>query len=183
MIVGITCGGPALVERITAALEAGLDRVLIREPALPAGVEALARTWHGRVVLHARMPGAAELARALPVALHQPADGPTPTGVLWSRSTHSREEATAAMAAGAAWVLLSPIWVSPSKPGDLRPPLGAEALGWTRGAVALGGVRPDRIAACRAAGAIGVAGMGGLFGAPDVARAAAAWRAAWDAAA
>ncbi len=180
MIVGITCGGPDLVPRVRDALAAGIDRVLVREPALPAGIDAVALDHPGRVVLHTRMPGARDRAGALPVGLHFASDAPRATWTgTFSVSTHSVEEARLAREAGAAWVLLSPIWPSPSKPGDTRPALGVAVLGAVGGCVALGGVTPARVAACRAAGAYGVAGLGGIFGAADVAEAVRAWRAAW----
>ena len=186
MIVGITQGGPDLVARLRDALAAGLDRALVREDALPAGIEALALDHPGRVVLHARMPEALAAAARLPVGVHFAS---TASPAAWrgaasfSVSTHTVAEARAAAAAGAAWVLLSPIWPSPSKPGDTRRPLGVGVLGDAPRAVALGGVSAARVAACRAAGAHGAAGMGGIFGAPDVATAVAAWRAAWAGAA
>jgi thiamine-phosphate pyrophosphorylase len=180
VIVGITCGGDQLPARIAAALEAGIDHVLVREPALPDGVATLALAWPGRLVLHARMAGAEALSTRLPVGLHLSATMPVCTRPgVWSVSTHSVAEARRARDAGAAWVLLSPIWRSPSKPGDERPPLGIAVLGEVAGAVALGGVDPSRVAACRDAGAHGVAGMGGLFGVTDIRAAVTAWQAAW----
>lgn len=169
MIVGITCGGADLEARVRDALAAGIDHVLVREDVLPAWVERVADP---RIVLHRRMgehPG---------FAVHY-SSAPQPWGGVFSVSTHSVVEAERAMAAGARWVLLSPIWPSPSKPGDRRPALGTGVLA-TPGAVALGGVSTERVALCRAAGAAGVAGMGGIFGARDVAEAVGQWRAAWD---
>ncbi|MDP2304869.1 MAG: thiamine phosphate synthase [Pseudomonadota bacterium] len=180
MIVGITCGGPDLYDRVRAALVAGIDRVIVRESALPPGLAALAEAWPYRLVLHTRMPGALDLAANLPVSLHYASDVAPPFGAgPFSVSAHSPAEVRRARAAGASWALLSPIWRSPSKPTDRRRPLGVSALR-VEGAVALGGVSPERVGRCRAAGAQGVAGMGGIFGAPDVAEAVGAWRAAWD---
>ncbi len=180
MIVGITCGGPALLARVRDALDAGLDRVIVREPVLPDGLDALAERWPHRVVLHARMPGAGALASRLPVSLHYASDM-APGAGAFSVSAHSAAEVRCARAAGASWALLSPIWRSPSKPGDQRRPLGVRVLR-VEGAVALGGVTPARVPRCRAAGAVGVAGMGGIFGARDVAAAVGAWVSAWDSA-
>ncbi|MDP2312309.1 MAG: thiamine phosphate synthase [Pseudomonadota bacterium] len=200
MIVGITCGGDDLLGRVRAALAAGIDHVIVREAALPAGLAPIAEAWPHRLVLHARMPGAVALAAELPVRLHFASDVPPASGCAsadsvrdprsgsergpargFSVSAHSPEEVRRACAAGADWALLSPIWRSPSKPTDTRPPLGVGVLG-VGGAVALGGVDPTRVALCRAAGALGVAGMGGIFGARDVAEAVNAWRSAWGAA-
>ncbi len=168
MIVGITCGGADLEARVRDALAAGIDHVLLREDVLPAWLD---RLHDPRLVLHRRMgerPG---------FAVHY-SSAPQAWAGTFSVSTHSVAEAERAMAAGARWVLLSPIWPSPSKPDDRRPALGMGVLG-TPGAVALGGVSTERVAACRAAGATGVAGMGGLFGARDVAEAVRRWREAW----
>jgi thiamine-phosphate pyrophosphorylase len=180
MIVGITCGGPDLPARMRDALAAGLDVLLVREDALPAGLDALAEAWPGRVALHTRMPGAEALAARLPVALHVASTVPVEAwpASAFSVSAHTPEEVRRARAAGASWAFLSPIWRSPSKPGDTRPALGVAVLR-EPGAVALGGVSLARVALCRAAGAHGVAGMGGLFGARDVAEAVGAWRNAW----
>jgi len=182
VIIGITCGGPDLPARMRDALAAGLDVLVVREDALPSGLDALAEAWPGRVVLHTRMPGAAALAARLPVALHLASTVPVEAWPSrgFSVSAHTREEVRRARAAGASWAFLSPIWPSPSKPGDTRPPLGLTAL-QEPGAVALGGVDSARVPLCRAAGAHGVAGMGGIFGARDVAEAVGAWRAAWGA--
>jgi thiamine-phosphate pyrophosphorylase len=184
VIVGITCGGPDLSARIERALEAGLDRVIVRETTIPTGVRVLAGRWPRRVVLHARMPGARESGLPVHLSGDQLAEvlaGAAPPPGPWSASAHSGDEVRAALAAGAAWALLSPIWRSPSKPEDRRPPLGLDVLRGTQGAVALGGVSLERVHLCREAGAAGVAGMGGIFGAPDVATAVRAWRVAWDA--
>jgi len=179
MIVGITCGGPDLVERVRAALEAGIDRVIVRESVLPRGLDTMAEAWPYRLVLHTRMPGAVALAPNLPVALHYAGDVRLAVRTNpFSVSAHSPEEVDHALGMGATWALLSPIWRSPSKPADRRRPLGLSVLR-TAGAVALGGVSAERVGRCRAAGARGVAGMGGLFGARDVAEAVTAWRAAW----
>lgn len=180
MIVGVTCGGPDLYARVRAALEAGIDRVIVRENALPAHIDSLAAVWPDRLVLHTRMPGAVELAERLPVSLHHASDVvPGVSRIPFSVSAHSAAEVQQALARGAVWALLSPIWRSPSKPADRRPPLGVGVL-HVRGAVALGGVTLERVPLCRAAGALGAAGMGGIFGARDVAEAVAEWRRAWD---
>jgi thiamine monophosphate synthase len=113
---------------------------------------------------------------ALHVASTVPAEAWPTRG--FSVSAHTPEEVRRARTAGASWAFLSPIWRSPSKPGDTRPALGVAVLS-EPGAVALGGVSLARVALCRAAGAHGVAGMGGIFGARDVAEAVGAWRNAW----
>jgi thiamine-phosphate pyrophosphorylase len=92
--------------------------------------------------------------------------------VLIGASAHSPDEAAALLQAGADYVTLSPVFASLSKPG-YGPALGlaglAEAAARARGAViALGGVTPENAASCLAAGARGIAVMGGVMRAADV---------------
>lgn len=169
-LIGITDGAdPA---RVRAAVAAGLPCVLLRANPLPHALLDLPV----QLVLHARDPDAHALATAHGFGLHLAADGDvarvrrTFRGLL-SQSTHSPDAARAALAAGADWVFLSPIYRPTSKPDDLRPPLGPDALAGIGPVVALGGVTPGRVAACRAAGAIAVAVLGGIFDAADPAAA------------
>jgi thiamine-phosphate pyrophosphorylase len=76
-------------------------------------------------------------------------------------SAHSVEEARAAQAEGADFVLFGPVYDTPSK-RSYGPPQGVEAL--TRVATALtiplfaiGGITPEQVGEVRAAGAQGVA--------------------------
>jgi len=93
------------------------------------------------------------------------------------RSCHDREGLLAAARAGADWATLSPVRAPWSKPAAFPPhgphgPLGVDGF---RAAVAgielpvfaLGGVGPDLVPALRAAGAHGVATIGGLVGQGD----------------
>ncbi len=133
----------------------------------------------GRIVLHDRMPGAREMAVTLGLGLHlRGSDDPARADVRTARarhpfllgaSTHSPEEARAALRAGADYVLLSPIWPSPSKPDDARTPLGAEVFDALRGlpVLALGGLTPERLSLARSNGAWGGAAMGALFDAKE----------------
>ncbi len=57
-VIVVTAGGDDLVPRVWRLCEAGAE-VLVRESALPAGLPL------DRVILHARMPGAGEVAAAL----------------------------------------------------------------------------------------------------------------------
>ncbi len=188
-LLGITCGGEALTERVDVAIAAGID-VLVREPALNEAWIAWFSTFAhrragvshprngaviGRIVLHDRMPGARAMAVTLGLGLHlRGSDDPAREDVRAARgrhpfllgaSTHSPEEARAALRAGADYVLLSPIWPSPSKPDDARTPLGAEVFDALRGlpVLALGGLTPERLTLARAEGAWGGAAMGALF--------------------
>jgi thiamine-phosphate pyrophosphorylase len=100
-------------------------------------------------------------------------------------SVHSPREAAAAAKAGADYVTLSPIYATASKPG-YGPALGLRGLADSSGAglpvVALGGLGPEAIGSCRAAGAAGFAIMGGLMRAEDPAGATRALLSAWSAA-
>lgn len=86
-------------------------------------------------------------------------------------SCHSRDEIAAAAAAGADYATFSPIFLTDSKPG-YGPALGLEAL---RAAcadtllpiLALAGIDADNAGLCRAAGASGIAVMGGVMRAAD----------------
>ncbi|MBM4283497.1 MAG: thiamine phosphate synthase [Deltaproteobacteria bacterium] len=70
--------------------------------------------------------------------------------------------------ADADYATLSPVFPPASKPDDTRAPLGPAALtGHTTPVFALGGVDAPRARACVAAGAHGVAVLGGVMGARD----------------
>jgi thiamine-phosphate pyrophosphorylase len=103
-------------------------------------------------------------------------------GALIGISAHTPVEVEAAAKAGADYVTLSPIYPTASKPG-YGPALGLGGIATARRAglpvVALGGITPDRIPACRDAGAAGIAVMGGLMRAPDPVAAARTILTAW----
>jgi thiamine-phosphate pyrophosphorylase len=85
-------------------------------------------------------------------------------------SAHEPDEARDAAAAGASYVMLSPVFSTDSKPAV--PPRGVDwlravARGLPVPAFALGGLTPERVAAVRAAGAHGVAAVAALGAAPD----------------
>ncbi len=88
-------------------------------------------------------------------------------------STHSLEEAQAAARASADYVTFSPVFQSISKPG--YGPTSAEGLEALRAVaqavnvpvIALGGVTPQNVPLCLAAGAAGVAVLGRVMGALD----------------
>lgn len=88
-------------------------------------------------------------------------------------SAHSLAECRAAARANADYATLSPVFATASKPG-YGPALGFDALHAAAEiglpVLALGGVGPEEARACRAAGAAGVAVMGGLMHAPDPAK-------------
>jgi thiamine-phosphate pyrophosphorylase len=85
-------------------------------------------------------------------------------------SAHSVADVTGAKTAGADYVTLSPIHRSASKP-DYGPALGVTAIERTAQigipVLALGGMTAENAAAARAAGAAGIAVMGGIMRADD----------------
>ncbi len=102
-------------------------------------------------------------------------------------SAHSEDEAVRAGDAGADYVTLSPIYLTDSKPG-YGPALGPATLGRIARAagipvLAMGGVGPENAVACMAAGAAGIAVMGGVMRATDPGRAVSDLIAALDQAA
>jgi thiamine-phosphate pyrophosphorylase len=78
-------------------------------------------------------------------------------------SCHSLQEALAAEAAGANYILLGPIFATPSKL-QYGPPLGLAKLREVTSQIsipvfALGGITLDRVPPCRQNGAAGIAGI------------------------
>ena len=183
MIWAISRGQRDLVARGGAALEGGLDRLLIREAVVTAGQHDMALQYPGRVVWHARMPDAASLAASTGSGLHLPGDADVlswrrQVSVPLGKSCHSVSEARLALEAGCDWVFLSPVFAPLSKPGDERPQLGPVGL---TGVIALGGITLDRLGGCRAAGALGVATMSHILDDGDPGATARIWQARWRA--
>jgi thiamine-phosphate pyrophosphorylase len=162
---------------IAQAIAAGVDWVQIREKDLPAR-RLLALTE--AAVKHARQQGRTRVMvnDRLDVALAAHAHGVhlgtrsmpvdlvrrlAPREFVVGVSCHSLEEARAAEAAGADYLLLGPIFPTPSKL-QYGPPLGLARLREVTSQVsipviALGGITADRVAACREHGAAGIAAI------------------------
>ena len=89
-------------------------------------------------------------------------------------SVHNLDEARAAEAAGADYLLVGPVFPTASHPE--RAPLGTAGLAGIAAlglpVVAIGGITPARVAAVRGAGAYGVAAIRGLWDALEPDRAA-----------
>lgn len=170
----------ALAEKIRAAVAAGADWVQIREKDLPAriqlelvrgAVEAGGRT--GRILVNDRLD-VALAARASGVHLGgeslEPTDvirwcraGHVPRDFLIGVSCHNLEEATAAAAAGASYVIFGPVFDTPSK-RSFGPAQGIERLREVCQSVeiailAIGGITEENAAACLRAGAAGIAAI------------------------
>lgn len=163
--------GRGLVETVARCAGAGLQAVVLREldlavPLRAVLVDRLAR--HVRVIgAHRVLPGAAGVHLASAQPLTEAAGAP-----LHGRSCHDSDGVRRAAADGAAYVTISPVAPSASKPG-YGPALGVEgvtsavaAAGGTA-VYALGGVGADNAAALRAAGAHGVTVMGAVMRAED----------------
>jgi thiamine-phosphate pyrophosphorylase len=144
----------------------------MRAEDLGSCAETLQRSLPG-LILHTRTPGALECATALGLGLHISESSDWAecrrefTGVLGA-SVHSRDGLLQAQLAGLDYALLSPVFPPTSKPQDGRTPLGLEGLrsalqGLDLPVYALGGIQSGDVAGCLAAGACGVAVLGGLF--------------------
>jgi thiamine-phosphate pyrophosphorylase len=161
---------------IARAVAADVDWVQIREKALPArellslsqAAVREARQGNTRVMVNDRLDVAlaAEAhgvhlgTRSLPVDLVRTL---VPREFAVGASCHSLTEALAAQARGADYILLGPIFPTPSKL-PYGPPLGLPVLREVTAQVslpvfALGGISLDRVALCRQNGAAGIAGI------------------------
>lgn len=162
---------------IARAIAAGVDWVQIREKDLPArrlldltetAVSQARQQGTTRVVVNDRLDVAlAAHAHGVHLGTHSmPVDlvrKLAPPGFVVGVSCHSLAEARAAEAAGANYILLGPIFPTPSKL-QYGLPLGLARLREVTSQVsipvfALGGITADRVAACRENGAAGIAGI------------------------
>lgn len=139
-------------------------------------VVALAESTHCRVLVNGR----ADIAVAAGAhGVHLPSQGLQladlkswlPRGFLAGVSVHSIREGRAAAAQGADYVLLSPVFPTPSK-AHYGPPLGLEYLRRARRLLplpvfALGGIRPDNLASVLNIMPAGVAGISLFQDAPE----------------
>jgi thiamine-phosphate pyrophosphorylase len=162
---------------IARAMDAGVDWVQIREKDLPArrllglagaAVERARRAGHTRVMVNDRLDVALAAhaqgvhlgPRSMPV---ETVRSLAPNAFIVGVSCHSIEESLAAQAAGADYILLGPIFATPSKL-SYGPPLGLAKLREATAQVtipvfALGGISSDRAAICLQNGAAGIAGI------------------------
>lgn len=132
----------------------------------------------------------ADVAMASPgvVGVHLPADGlpVTDTRVLLGeealvgRSTHGAEEARRAIADGANYAFLGPVFATLTHPGTAL--LGPTSFAGLKGlpVIAIGGITPARVRVCRDAGAWGVAAITAIWDAESPGSAAEAMRVLLD---
>ncbi|MCK6504352.1 thiamine phosphate synthase [Myxococcota bacterium] len=173
------------VRELDLLARAGVDALILRLVDQP---EALAAVLGGplppglQILVRPVAAGDPQRAREHGRGLHLPDRPPAPgeEDLVVSAAAHGPEGLARAAALGCAWALLSPVFAPGSKPGDARPPLGLAGLaaacaGAPLPVLALGGISPENAAACRRAGAWGVAALGACFrdGHVDAARAAA----------
>jgi thiamine-phosphate diphosphorylase len=165
---------------VVAAVEHGARAVVLREKdlspderaALAASLRSVLKPVGGLLIAAGGLAGTSQasfvdgvhLAAADPVPAFRPA--------ILGRSCHDRAELALATGEGCDYVTVSPVFPSPSKPGYGPPlgPSGLASLAWVAGPLvyALGGVTPDRVAACRSAGAHGIAVMGAVMREPSI---------------
>jgi len=162
---------------IARAVAAGVDWVQIREKDLPArsllalteaAVKQTRQQGRTRVMVNDRLDVAlAAKAHGVHLGTHSlRADlvrRLTPREFMVGVSCHSLAEALTAQAAGADYLLLGPVFATPSKL-PYGPPLGLATLREVTLQIsipvfALGGITTDRVALCIENGAAGIAGI------------------------
>jgi thiamine-phosphate pyrophosphorylase len=144
-------------DRLDVALALGASGVHLGQESLPA------KLVRGLVAQNSLSAGGTpalqpKLVRGRPVEA-----GLVPMDFLMGVSCHSFEEARNAESAGADYVLLGPIFETPSKIA-FGPPLGLDAISAVTSrlkipVLALGGITVERVRACLDAGAAGIAGI------------------------
>jgi thiamine-phosphate pyrophosphorylase len=160
-----------LVDVVADAAMAGARAVVLREKDLPDDERARIAE-HLRVVLDP-VGGLLVMAGPRGDAVHLSSRDllPSPRPLVVGRSCHDAGEVVRAGAQGCDYVTVSPVFPTTSKPG-YGPALGPGGLtaAATGGppAYALGGVLPEHVRSCRAAGAHGVAVMGPVMRDPKI---------------
>lgn len=180
-----TAAGHSLPSLVAAAADAGARRFLFREKDLDpeprrelAAQCVRAAAGAGAALIIASDPALARELGGLEVHLASTDPAP-PEGVVWGRSCHSTPEVARARDEGAAYVTVSPVFVSAAKPG-YGPALGVAGLrravtaAQAMPVLALGGISAATCASCIATGATGVAVMSFVMSAPSPAAAVAA---------
>ena len=166
----------ALIDFLCAAIDAGVDLIQLRERdlsprallAIADAIVPVARTAGAALLINDR----ADLAAGAGAGVHLTTRSLEPKIVrqtfgddfLIGASTHSLAEATNARDGGADFVVLGPIFPTPSK-DEYGPPLGVHCLADVAAeltpfpVLALGGISIDNAQQCLRAGASGIAGI------------------------
>jgi thiamine-phosphate pyrophosphorylase len=179
-------GASPLVPHFQAAVEAGVDLIQLREKdlasrellSLAESAVGISRESNTRIVVNDRLDIALAVGAhgvhlggqsAPPEAVRRYVDNDFLVGV----SCHSMEEALRAEAGGADYILLGPVFVTPSKL-QYGPPLGLNKLSEVANRItipvlALGGITVERVRSCLEAGATGIAAIRLFQESPSVA--------------
>lgn len=187
-MIAAAAGGPtgdgSLVDRAAAAARGGIHLIQIRQPdrdargliRLVERVMTAVRGTRTRVIVNDRVDVAVAAgahgvhlrADSMPAARVR-AIAPRPFVI--GRSVHSPGEAASVTSTGAVdYLIFGTVFPSASKPGGTVSGLGALAAACqatTVPVLAIGGMRPDRLAGVAHAGAAGIAAIG-LFAEPPV---------------
>lgn len=181
--------GKPLIELVREAAAAGIDLIQVREKDLATrplvdlveSAVAAARGTPTRIVVNDRLDVALALGAAgihlgrqsIPAkAAREVVERLAWPDFLIGVSCHSLEEAREAESSGASYILLGPIFATPSKV-EYGPPLGLEKLREVTARVrtpvlALGGITVERVRSCLEAGASGIAGIALFQAAPSL---------------
>jgi thiamine-phosphate diphosphorylase len=178
------------VELVGAAVRGGVAFVQVREKDLPDDeLRALVRRIRDRIPPSTLVGvnGRVAIARSEGCGLHLPAAAPSPDTrklTFFGRSAHDLDEVRRAVDEGADYLIVGPVYPTPSKPG--HPGRGPDLIRQVVSRVgpipvfAIGGVEPANVGEVLRAGAWGVAVSGAILSAPDAAAAAAKLTAAVD---
>ncbi|HEV2498462.1 MAG TPA: thiamine phosphate synthase [Terriglobia bacterium] len=179
-------GDPSLLALLDEAIGCGIDLIQVRQKfmetrslmQLAGRAIDHARGASSRIVINDRLdvalalgaPGVHLGSQSLPAPA---ARALAPPGFLVGVSCHSLEEAEEAESAGADYLLLGPVFETPSK-RVYGPPLGLGALRQVTSRVktptlALGGMTLERVKPCLDAGATGIAAIRLFEDAPSLA--------------
>jgi thiamine-phosphate pyrophosphorylase len=185
-----TAGRP-LLQVVEAALQGGVDAVQLREKDLSTAelcdlasrLRTLTRRYGARLLINDRIDVALTVGADgahLPVNSFAPDDARRLLGAqaLIGVSTHSLEQAEAATAGGADFIVFGPVFETPSKRA-FGTPVGLPALARISAKVAapifaIGGITVDRVESVRRCGARGVVVISAILEADDPRAAASA---------
>jgi thiamine-phosphate pyrophosphorylase len=174
---------PDRTKRVLAAARAGVRWIHLRDHHADRAVfdraarQLIRRLWDLSEAIGISVNTQLDVAAALGVHLHLGRRGPSIAearkrlgdDVLIGYSAHDVVEVQSERLAAADYLFFSPVYPTTSKPD--HPGAGIPALhdvcvaAASQPVIALGGITPERVAACRAAGAHGVAVLSGIMNA------------------